>query len=458
VNDDVIHIAQGIYHGNFTYSNTNSGGLTIDGGYNAGCTLKTVNSTLTVLDGDKKDNVLFIASTATPTIAINNLTVQNGGNTSVANSYGSGIRVNTSPSLIGTIGSNVSISTVRALSNKQGLVVKSYNAAVNGCFLNSNNATGLAAAAIIWGAAINFEADGVINVRNSNISVNDGWTGPFVYFNGGKAVNFIGNTVTNNTGLTLGGIHVIGGNPIAISKNTFSGNSTSNGLIDSASSGTNSITFFDHNKLTSNILKPGFFGFSRGLASFTNLGSTPTFIMANNLLAKNNTIISSTGGAIAVTTNSPEAVISVINNTITENTGTLTGGLNLKTRGNIGKVNLFNNIIRGNKASAVNAASADIYFDNDVDNDAIGKPVAFLNNNSTNMVSKIFFPILPSNINLNPQFVNTLISDYHLKPTSPMINQGINFLSKPAYLSKDIDGQVRQNGVRNDIGADEFYP
>ena len=54
------------------------------------------------------------------------------------------------------------------------------------------------------------------------------------------------------------------------------------------------------------------------------------------------------------------------------------------------------------------------------------------------------------NINIDPIFLAPSVQDYHLSPTSPLIDQGKNM----GYTSYDIDGDLRD--TLPDIGADEY--
>lgn len=49
--DDVIHIVQGTYNGNFVYASTEAFNLTVEGGYAASCSSRVVDPANTVLDG-----------------------------------------------------------------------------------------------------------------------------------------------------------------------------------------------------------------------------------------------------------------------------------------------------------------------------------------------------------------------------------------------------------------------
>jgi hypothetical protein len=54
----------------------------------------------------------------------------------------------------------------------------------------------------------------------------------------------------------------------------------------------------------------------------------------------------------------------------------------------------------------------------------------------------------------NPLFVDSLTLDLHLTDSSPAVNAG-DAAFQPETGETDFDGDVRINGPRSDIGADE---
>jgi len=60
----------------------------------------------------------------------------------------------------------------------------------------------------------------------------------------------------------------------------------------------------------------------------------------------------------------------------------------------------------------------------------------------------------PHDISSNPRLVDPASGDFHLRSTSPCINQG----DPVNYPPIDFEGQVRPRGAAPDIGADEYYP
>ena len=75
---DLIKIVQGTYNGNFNYNSSKGFGITLQGGYTAGCSARSVDPGNTVLDGLAIDRVLFVIDHAGGTISIEGLKIQHG--------------------------------------------------------------------------------------------------------------------------------------------------------------------------------------------------------------------------------------------------------------------------------------------------------------------------------------------------------------------------------------------
>ncbi len=107
---------------------------------------------------------------------------------------------------------------------------------------------------------------------------------------------------------------------------------------------------------------------------------------------------------------------------------------------------VYNNIIYGNSATQ----GEDIYFES-VTN-TIGH-----NNNYFDMFGS--WTDSGANLNTDPLFVSIQNNDFHLQPTSPMINAGTTTVPDPPGLpATDFEGNPRVMGPAPDIGAYESFP
>ena len=83
---DTVQIVQGNYFGNFVYNSSELFGLTIEGGYSAGCSSRTDPPVNTVLDANGSGTVLQLSG---PLDAIvDGITLQNGSNSGLVASLG----------------------------------------------------------------------------------------------------------------------------------------------------------------------------------------------------------------------------------------------------------------------------------------------------------------------------------------------------------------------------------
>ncbi|MCF8144122.1 MAG: hypothetical protein K9N21_09400 [Deltaproteobacteria bacterium] len=116
---------------------------------------------------------------------------------------------------------------------------------------------------------------------------------------------------------------------------------------------------------------------------------------------------------------------------------------------------IYNNILWMNIAPN----GADLWIDNDWNNDFLPSPVELLNNDfdhsGAGTYIKIPFSIDPSNLNkADPLFVDATNGDLHLSSGSPCINTGDN--DAPGLPSTDKDGNSRICDGTGDMGAYEF--
>ncbi len=210
--EDLIHIVQATYVGNFIYTSNEAYGVTIEGGYSMGCASRVVEANNTVLDGDEIDYVLVLLSRdqAVP-FKIDGVTFQNG---SATGAYGGGIYINTNGGQI-TLTNNI-IKKNSADYDGGGLFAKALTLTLTNNIITENVASN--------GGGVFAQ---VTNLNFSNCSIKGNYSsykGGGVYVSESSGViSFTSNTIENN---------VIAGN------NTNEGG----GVYASASSGTISFT------------------------------------------------------------------------------------------------------------------------------------------------------------------------------------------------------------------------
>jgi predicted outer membrane repeat protein len=170
----------------------------------------------------------------------------------------------------------------------------------------------------------------------------------------------------------------------------------------------------------------------------------------NNIITANSAF--NGGGLHAVTTGDVVAgTLNLINNTITENTSSNSGG-GIYIDGDLDSVlNIYNNIIRGNLCPV--GGDITLLYDplQGAESYGFSNNYSYISGNWTQS---------GKNINADPQFMAPANGDYHLQSTSPCIDKGSN--QAPNLPDKDYDGEPRifdgnQNNIAAvDIGADEY--
>jgi PKD repeat protein len=213
-------------------------------------------------------------------------------------------------------------------------------------------------------------------------------------------------------------------------------------------------------------------GVAGGIFAFSYYGD---IILSNNIITNNNA--GSTGGGINAY--SENGIITITSNIIANNTALYTGGIKIWTQGT---VSIINNTISGNTGNSrgggvqlylpSNFAAANIYNnifwnnastlygggDIDIENGSSGTVNIFNNNYDPTKVDGLVQSELivneGNNINIDPQFVDAANGDYHLTGGSACIDTGT---TAPSLPSTDYEGDNRALGISPDIGADEYY-
>lgn len=167
-----------------------------------------------------------------------------------------------------------------------------------------------------------------------------------------------------------------------------------------------------------------------------------TLTVNNSLFVNNQATDNTKGGAISQVNASPTTKIALTHVTIASQSKNVAAAL----KTGQGEIRMTNSIVTNHAIGVlVNAATANtmagrffeksnLYYANDVD---------------------IEGSIMPAQraVYLDPQFVDPVALDFHLRAESPAIDQG-----SAVEVTEDIDGQARPNGTAPDLGFDEVIP
>jgi len=224
--------------------------------------------------------------------------------------------------------------------------------------------------------------------------------------------------ITNSSANSGGAIWVSGGSPLIVS-NTFDRNSAAvyGGAIFCDGSPT-----ILNNLMVSNVAS------SAGGAIHIRDG-----VVANNLIVSNTA--SAEGGGIYCNL----GAVLVANNTLVGNTAPLLGGA--IQFANAATPTVANNIVAFNARGLATAdGSTPVLLNNCVFSNALF--------NYSGLVAGA------GDISADPLFVNLAVGNLHLLSNSPCLDAGTNSVVAPAW--RDLDGELRLQGARVDIGADEL--
>ncbi len=284
-----------------------------------------------------------------------------------------------------------------------------------------------------------------------------GLTNNTAVYGGGVSISATTATLTNSsiTGNTgsgsvgggggAGGAYISVGNTATLTNNSITGNTAKyNGGVSIRLATTATLT---NNSITGNT---GDY-FSGGVEIVVDNTATLT----NNSITGNTAKYDGGGGATIYATTA-----TLTNNSITGNTAPWGGGLRLRLGDTeaTDTAKLYNNLFWDNVATS--NEGADLWIDNDGDDDYFPTPVTLLANNfdqaqPTGFSSTLPITIDPSNLNkLDPLFFDASTGDLHLQPGSPMIDAG--YPATPDLPDFDIEGTPRVLGASVDIGAYEY--
>lgn len=473
--DTVIRLEQGMYTypETFTYSSTDTSALWIEGGYTSGCGSRVVDATNTILDGESQRLILKLESSVGASFSIDGVTFQHGNN-AVSPRNGGGL-------YISALQGSVIVSHSRFVENTAGSGGGAYIQYVNYATLNNNYfgnnladiGSGLYLRSYSWSLADTFtltensftenEGGGVYLIEGNivvfadnnftgNFSTSTNWGGGAVIKCGGSAT-LTGNLFTHNSvARNGGGLYVVSGQN-TLTNNIFRENSAGWG------GGGVSLWKWEADILQGNIFDGNSAGYGGGICAH----EPGDIMLVNNVIVNNVATYSgdsAKGGGIYIAGNSGNHTTTLTNNTISGNTSNSTGGgvwLQLwnETANEMSSADIYNNILWNNSAPT----GADLYIDNDMENDYLPSPVNLFYNlfgydEPENIYIKRFFPLDPSNLNnRNPQFQDAAGDDYTLTANSPCVNGGNS--TAPAIPATDLAGQPRIQSHAVDLGAYE---
>jgi len=295
-------------------------------------------------------------------------------------------------------------------------------------------------------------------------------------WNGGD-VTIKGMAFENGNGDNGGGVHVHGSSiNITIKQCAFSGNSANygGGVYAYSDSGTITITNNTFSENSADWWGGGIYAWS-GTVTITNntfsensanyrSGAVYAYSSFGTVTITNNTFSGNSanyGGGVCAGSHS--GTITITNNTFSENSADYYGGgvyawLDI----DLATLNIYNNILFDNTAYEAD----DLYVDSDVDRNYIGSTVNLYNNDfsgnadfDTGHSEDLHITLTDNyhhagNIQQNPQFVDPVNGDFHLKPSSPCIDKGT--ADAPELPDTDFEGDPRIVGPAPDMGADEY--
>ncbi len=247
-----------------------------------------------------------------------------------------------------------------------------------------------------------------------------------------------------------------------MTSNTFSENST-----EGFGGGARTSCWDSTTTLTSNV-------FSNNFAKGNGGGAYATGYyvkLTNNIFNKNST--EGNGGGVYASAYDYPGGARLTNNTFYDNSAyTFGGGAFVSMDAGV-TIDIFNNIIWNNTASAGGDDGDDLYVANssvyyqeynvEFYNNDLGSDANFTSGQSEDLyITRPEYYVAAGNLKDDPQFVDALSGDFHLSDSSPLIDEGND--TAPALPATDFEGDARPidgngDGIPvPDIGADEYVP
>ena len=280
------------------------------------------------------------------------------------------------------------------------------------------------------GGAVADSFSGTVTIKNNTFSANSS------YYGGGVNADSYSGTVT-------------------IKNNTFSGNSA-----DYSGGGVNACSVSGTVIITNNTFSGNSADYGGGVDAYSDSG---TVTIINNTFSQNSANYYMGGGVDAY---SYSGTVTIINNTFSGNSAKCGGGVYASLHYDLATLSIYNNILYNNIANAGGNDGDDLRICSDCDGNYIGSIVNLYNNDfsgnadfGTGHSEDLCITLTDNyhhadNIQEDPQFVDPVNGDFHLKSNSPCIDKGNN--SAPELPDTDFEGNPRILGSAPDIGADEF--
>jgi len=240
-----------------------------------------------------------------------------------------------------------------------------------------------------------------------------------------------------------GGVYIRTAGNVTVSRVHFTDNQTVAGrggalYVDSAASVTVERSLFYRNE-------------AGGRGGALRLFNAANATVAGNVFVDN--VASSDGGAIAFDQDANTLGDAIVNNTFYLNDGVSGGAIYAVLDSESAGMALENNVFHAGVATT----AADIYLDNDPDNDNVVSPATVLGNAWENQ-SNSFWKKAPSQVADNlqvkdPMFTDPVALDLIPRTTSPLVDRGV--MPSVALAASDLAGVAREQGPAIDIGAYE---
>ena len=238
--DNTIQVAQGTYLTSgsaFSYGNSASRSLTIQGGYAPGCGSRVLNPNNTILDGQNANVVLFIGGADDASFTVQGFTIRNG--KAAGSIQGGGLHYNQGAGSTGSLTVDHNI------------------------FLNNT--------AERFGGGMNGGSDKGVTIVRDNLFVGNsaGIADGAAALTSNATAHVINNTVSGNTAPTKSGLRLFASPTGTVSNNIFFGNSNSDLSLDSPGI-----------SVMNNVI--GVLDGSMGPGSSNNITSNPQFVGGGN--------------------------------------------------------------------------------------------------------------------------------------------------------------------------------